>query len=244
MKSVDEFLDQILSGAPSSETVFLLLERQKAEGKVDTVIRECIKALGRYPRDARIRGLLAEACYERGWLTRAESEAERATAELEDLVPVYKLKARIYSSLNRPEEAARCLEIYLAHRPEERESLAPSRQTTPVPEAFPSPLGDVEERIETAPGVSPYPTPEIATPTLAELYFAQGQVQEAVSTYEKVVAQHPEAEQSRTRLEELKAVLAPPPPVRQADPDAERARNRKMKLIHALETWKESLQVQ
>lgn len=235
MKSVDELLDQILSGAPSSETVFLLLERQKAEGKVDTVIRECIKSLGRYPRDARIRGLLAEACYERGWLTRAESEAERATAELEDLVPVYKLKALIYSSLNRPEEAARCLEIYLAHRPEERESLAPSRRTTPVPEAFPSPLGDVEER---------YPTPEIATPTLAELYFAQGQVQEAVSTYEKVVAQNPEAEHSRTRLEELKAMLAPPPPVRQADPDEESARNRKIKLIHVLETWKESLQVQ
>jgi tetratricopeptide (TPR) repeat protein len=231
MKPAGEFLDQILSEAPSSETLFLLLKRWKAGGEVNNVIRECIKGLCRFPRDIRIRGLLAEVCFESGWLWRAESEVETATAQIEDLVPLYKLKAQIYTILNRREEAAKCLKIYLVHRPDDKESLALMQALTSRPEAPP-------DAYQPPPGSSP----EIATPTLAEVYFAQGQLHEAISTYEKFLAQNPEAEQSRKRLKELRAMIAPPPPV-QEDADAERERKKKMKMIHVLEIWKESMTV-
>src|SRR3990172_8923447 len=109
MKISEEILGQILSHAPSSETVLLLLQDLKAQGRIDAVIRAAIQALGRYPDDIRIRGILAEACLHSGWLSRAESEVEKATAHVEDLVPIYKLQAQIYSSLNRTKEALRCL---------------------------------------------------------------------------------------------------------------------------------------
>jgi tetratricopeptide (TPR) repeat protein len=241
MKSSDEFLDQILREAPSSETLYLLLKRQKAEGRIDTVIRECIDALGRYPRDVRIRALLAEACFECGWLSRAEAEVERATAQIEDVVSLYKLQAQIYSKMNKPEEAARSLKIYLAHRPDEQESLVPSQEVTPAPEPpSPSPQ-DVESRSETLQEKAAYSAPEIATPTLAEVYFAQGQIQEAISTYEKIVARHPEAEQSRLRLKELKAMIAPAPAMDRVDPGVERSLKKKEKLIQVLESWKEAI---
>jgi hypothetical protein len=41
---------------------------------------------------------------------------------------------------------------------------------------------------------------EIATPTLAEVYVNQGQIQEALTIYEKVVAQNPEDQTSIKRI--------------------------------------------
>jgi tetratricopeptide (TPR) repeat protein len=45
---------------------------------------------------------------------------------------------------------------------------------------------------------------QLATPTLAEIYFKQGQVQEAIRTYEKVLARNPHDERLIQRLNELK----------------------------------------
>ncbi len=235
IRSTDELLNQILSEAPSPETLVLLLKRSKAEGQITTVIQECIKALCRFPRDIRIRGLLAEACFESGWLSRAEMEVETVTAQIEDLVHLYKLRAQIYSGMNRRQEAVKSLEIYLAHRPDDEESRALLQELSPTPR-LPAVESSTENLQESLPLV-----PEIATPTLAEVYFAQGQIQEAISTYEKVLAQKPEAEQWRTRMEELRAMLAPPPAVQQEDRGAEGLRSRKMRLINVLERWKESI---
>jgi len=48
---------------------------------------------------------------------------------------------------------------------------------------------------------------DLATPTLAELYFSQGQTQEAIETYKKILLNNPEDEESEQRLDELKASL-------------------------------------
>jgi tetratricopeptide (TPR) repeat protein len=239
MTTTDELFSQILSEAPSSETILLLLKRWKEEGRINSVIREGIKALGRHPGDIRVRALLAETCFESGWLSRAESEAETAAGQVEELIGVYKLKAKIYARLNRREEAVRFLQIFLVHRPDDEESLHLLQELTPIPESPPAPVRAVEE----VPVVNPLPAavPEIATPTLAEVYFAQGQMEEAIATYEKVLAQNPAAEQSRTRLDELKRMIDPVPPAHETGPAEEPPRKKTQKLIHVLEAWKEAI---
>jgi tetratricopeptide (TPR) repeat protein len=240
MKASDEFLYQILNEAPSSETLFLLLANEKAEGRLDSVIRKCINALRRYPGDTRIRGLLAESCFENGWFSRAESEVETATAQIEKLIHLYKLKARVYSALNRKEEAFRSLEIYLAHNPEDQEALSLMQSIEPVHEAPAAPQSVIDrDSLQETPS---FPVSEIATPTLAEVYFAQGQIQEAVATYQKVLDQNPGAEHSRRRLEEIKAML-PSAPQQEDRKEEDPIRSKKEKLIRVLETWRESIRV-
>ena len=76
---------------------------------------------------------------------------------------------------------------------------------------------------------------EIATTTLAELYFDQGHLPEAIDTYEKVIEQNPEDENLKTRLEELKAMVAKEekPVMDMVDP----VRQKKEKMILTLESW-------
>lgn len=82
--------------------------------------------------------------------------------------------------------------------------------------------------------------PEIATATLAELYFDQGHLSEAISTYEKIIEQNPEDESSKSRLEELKTMLA-----KEEEPAAETVdpvKKKKEKMISTLESWLSAIQ--
>jgi hypothetical protein len=76
---------------------------------------------------------------------------------------------------------------------------------------------------------------DIATPTIAEVYFNQGLLQEAIDTYERVIARHPDDERSIKRLAELKAVT-------EDESDAEgRAGNeiraKREKTVNILQGW-------
>jgi tetratricopeptide (TPR) repeat protein len=249
MKPSDEFLNQILNETPSSETLFLLLTSQKSEGRLHAVIRKCIDALCRYPRDIRIRGLLAESCFESGWVSRAEAEVETATAQIEELIHLYKLKGVIYSALNRKEQAVRSLEIYLAHKPDDQEALSllesmkPVYETSPAYDKAPPVYQAAIDNNDSPPETPPFSAPGIATPTLAEVYFAQGQIQEAIATYEKVLDRNPTAEQHRKRLEELKAMVPSVPQPQENRKEEDPLRSKTEKLIRVLETWRESLAV-
>ncbi|RJR47637.1 MAG: hypothetical protein C4576_09255 [Desulfobacteraceae bacterium] len=236
----DDFLDRVLKQAPSSETLFLLLANRKAEGRLKEVIRECIEALGRYPEDARLRGLLAESCYEDGWLSRAESEIETATAKIEELVHLYKLKGLIYSALNKKEDAVKSLELYLAHKPDDNEAVSLLESMKPAGESPFKYAPEVDTRTQET---APFSVPEIATPTLAEVYFAQGQIEEAIATYQKVVDRNPDAERSRNRLEELKAMNSALDQEQEVGGEEEPLRSKKEKLIRVLETWREAIEV-
>ncbi len=48
---------------------------------------------------------------------------------------------------------------------------------------------------------------DLATPTLAKLYSSQGQIQEAINTYEKIVRNNPNDKESEQHLNKLKASL-------------------------------------
>jgi tetratricopeptide (TPR) repeat protein len=246
---MDDLSDQILTDGPSSGTLFVILSKLKETGQIKRVIKECIRALRYHPGDIPIRQLLAESYLEMGWLSLAEVEIELATRQLDHLIPAYKLKAHIYHAEKREAEASEALRLYLAHRPDDGEALAllekvkPSEETLidvpqPIVEEAPAPVRTVTE--EAPEPVELAALPEIATPTLAEVYFSQGQIQEAIHTYEKVVAQNPGAEQFRHRLEALKTMISPVSLMRE-DEEALRAREKRERLITHLETWRAQL---
>jgi cytochrome c-type biogenesis protein CcmH/NrfG len=83
--------------------------------------------------------------------------------------------------------------------------------------------------VEEAPAQEEEP-PEIATPTLAQIYFEQGQIEEAINTYEMIITQDPEDEFSKRRLEELQAMIA-------EEKGLHAVRQKKEKMIAILESW-------
>jgi len=252
-----DLYQQILECGPSSGTLFVVLSKLKQEGQWKRVVQECIRALNIHPQDIAIRQLLAEAYLETGFLSQAEAEWEKVTAQIDELASAYKRLAILYQEGNRDEEARKTLHVYLAHRPDDQEAqqLLEGLKTLPGPppiEMEPpvepaAPVGEEagpetsegaeEEAGEMAPPPEQETLPEIATPTLAELYYRQGQIEEAIRTYEKVVAGNPDDERAEARLEELRA--APPP---QAMVRTDKEREKKEKMIALLEKWLSNIQ--
>ena len=230
METSDSFLNGILANGPSPGTLFLVLSRLKEEGRLKEVILECRRALDVHPGDIPIRRLLAETYYESGRIPQAETEMNRVISQIEELMNSYVMQARILVHQKRDEEAVRMLKLYLAHRPDDTEArslldnlLAPDK-TLMEPE--------VEEE-----GL-----PEIATPTLAELYFRQGHIDDAVTTYERILARDPDNMSARQRLDELKGVKDHAPVSERNGKDD--TRGKKFKTISILENWLTSIRKQ
>lgn len=260
MTDYDQLLGEILNRDPSSETLGLVLAELKRLGHTRKAIHECVKALQLHPGDLPLRLILAEAYFEEGLFSHAEAEIERAVSQMDRYASAYRLQAEIYHAQKRNDEALRSLRIYLALRPQDERALD-LLKTLDVPQAVAAQeIAPTEEELlePTAPGPEEAAVPrameppeveaekpefrledevlsEIATPTLAEVYVNQGQFQEAISIYEKVIAQNPEDEASLSRLQTLRAVLEaePPPQVEEAP----RAKLRKQKTIAILESW-------
>ena len=75
---------------------------------------------------------------------------------------------------------------------------------------------------------------DLATPTIAEIYFDQGQLEAAVSVYEKVISKNPRDEKALVRLKELKSLLE------SAESHAfqeKKAIHNKERMIEILERW-------
>ncbi len=225
-----DLYNQILTNGPSPRTLFLVLSKMKEEGQLRRVIQECLKALSIHPFDIHIRQLLAESYFESGLISQAESELDKVTTMMNDFIPTYRLQAEIYHRERREEEAAEALKLYLAHRPDDQEARNLLDTLMPVEEV---PVTKPEPDVEEISG----PVEEIATPTLAELYFDQNLIQEAIATYEKVVAQNPEDERSRQRLEELKAMSIEDEALESDYKGVETIRQKKEKIITILEGW-------
>lgn len=244
----DDLYNEILRNGPSPGTILLVLSELKKDGQLKQAIQECIKALSVHPHDVSIRRLLAETYFEAGLITQAEAELETVTAGIGDLSAAYKLQAEIYSQQRREEEAAKALKIYLVHRPDDQEAHhllealeaveeAPVEQAQAEVEQISPPLQEAVEEVPPTP--EEQELPEIATPTLAEIYLDQGQLQQAINTYEKVVAQDSAAEASKRRLEELNRMMASEKGL--ADEGAELIRQKK-KMISVLEAWLADIQ--
>ncbi|MGD2124719.1 MAG: tetratricopeptide repeat protein [Desulfobacteraceae bacterium] len=244
----DDLYRQILERGPSTGTLSIVLSKLKQEGQWERVIQECTKALNFHPHDISLRQLLAEAYFETGLVSQAELELEKVTAQINDLISAYKLQAHLYHKERRNEEASRALKVYLAHRPDDQEALD-LLEAMEIPKEVPfgesPPAGEegitetpfpAEETAEPVPEITEEEgLPEISTSTLAEIYFNQGQIREAIRTYENVLAQNPEDKSSSERLEELKAMLSSEPLA--GDKEGDKERQKKEKTIAVLEAW-------
>ena len=241
---IDNFCEQILTHGPSSNTLFIIFTILKEEGHFKRVIQECLKALKIYPDDIKIRQLLAETYLNTGQTSQAEAELAKVDAQLTDLAQCYKLQAKIYYQQGREKEAAKALKCYLAHRPddEEAQNTYTSLMATGETHVMESSPGKEELAMQAdekvgkkAPIAEESDLPDIATPTLAEIYVDQGQISDAIEIYNKLVNRNPGDERSKQRLAELKSIK-----------EEEETREgkgigsiveKKLKLIAILEKW-------
>lgn len=123
MKTTSPLYREILASGPSPGIIFLILTRMKETGRTKEVIQECLKALAVYPNDIKIRTLLAESYVEEEKLSLAESELEKVAAQIDDLVSSYILQAEIFIRQKKNQDAAKALNLYLAHHPDDDSAL-------------------------------------------------------------------------------------------------------------------------
>lgn len=244
----DDFVDHILKKNPSQGTLLLVLTQLKKDGLINKAIQECIRALDIYPDDFRLRRLLAEAYFEAGLIGQAEAELGRLTSQLKDLSSVYNLQARILARQKRLEEAEVSLRTYLAANQDDQEALdlldsiatrigvekgveagVLSHEVEAEPE-----MAQAGELLEEGLIEEEDAIVDLASPTIAELYFSQGQVLEAIRTYEKILLKDPEDKLALRRLAELNEVVED----KAATPSQEHiARQNTLKTIAILEDW-------
>jgi tetratricopeptide (TPR) repeat protein len=237
MESLKSLYNEILSAGPSQGTIFLFLSRMKKEGMLETVIEKCSKALELYPDDIRIRRLLAEACFEAGRPSQAESEIQTVIGKINELMTCYRFQADLFISQGKTTEAIEALKLYLIHCPDDQDSYALLESMLPKEE----PPIEIEQAVpeELPPGqVEESGLPDIATATLGEVYVNQGMTKEAIETYEKVVEQSPDDSASKERLDELKNMVEQS---RIAEDKEKALIMRKKKMVAILESWLEGI---
>ena len=155
-----------------------------------------------------------------------EGEKPKATQAVEDFAHteeervedvVHSQEEDILESVVIPEDITRALEedieeeVLVAELPEERI--------------------DQEEKNEFA---------ELATTELAEIYYNQGLINEAINTYELALLSNPDDKTSMERLAELKALNVDKPEQQTAADDI--LRERKKRMITVLEEWMDRMQ--
>ncbi|NVM25025.1 MAG: tetratricopeptide repeat protein [Desulfobacterales bacterium] len=213
MNTLDGIYDEIVDRIATPRLRLILLEILKKEGKPERAIKACMKVLESFPDDIDIRGILAETYLEQGSIEFAEPELEKLCKQIDELSSVFKLRAELLRRENRIEEAIDSLKIYLAHHRSDQEATRL--------------LSELSSPKEEEPSVLP-------TSTLAEIYYKQGELEEAIKVYEQVVEASPDDEKSRIRLNELKEMK-----------EAEERRKakegilkeKKLRLIGILERW-------
>ena len=185
MNASNEIYDEIVDKIATPKARIILLEILKKEGKPEKVIQACLKALKSFPDDNGIRKLLAETYFEQGSVELAKEELDKISMQIKELTSVYKLQAEIFKEDNMVEEAINSLKLYLAHHSNDQDAARLLSELS-------APL---KEEVSILP-----------TSTLAEIYFKQGQLEEAITIYTQVVKDFPDDEKYKNRLEELKAL--------------------------------------
>lgn len=229
--------DEILRHGPSQTTVCIILARIKDEGRVNEAVKGCLKFLRAYPDDVHLRLLLAECYLEIGSVGQAETEFLKVTSMINDLAPAYARLAGMYAGQKRFREAAEAARIFLIHHPDDpefRELLKTVEKAKDAAE------GEGQDHAwPVFPDDEDGPLVDFATPTIAELYFNQGQLDAAVATYEKVLEEYPDDSASAERLSQLKDGLKAELETRLSDvtKDHPNLRSQKEKMLMILEKW-------
>jgi predicted Zn-dependent protease len=204
-----EIIDKIETPSASALLVKLLLK----EGKTEIAIEACLKALEIFPDDMTIRRLLAETYLQQGQMELAERELERLVDQIGEFTSVFKLQAKLFKKEEKLKEAIRALEVYLVHHKDDEEAVQLLSEL--------SSTGKGERDV-------------LPTPTLAEIFFKQGAMEEAIKVYQQVVEASPDDEKSKMRLNELKQVTVAEV---QEIAGETATKGKKLELIRILENW-------
>lgn len=198
LNRTDELSDLILNNGPSDNTLLLLLNQFKSRGRTGEIIRRCLEAKKRGPNGPGLALLLAEAYLEKGFVGLAEIEIGQVISEIEKYSIAYRLAAEILIRRNRPEDATKLLETYLIHNPDDIEASELLKNIRTV-KGRQNETEHEKVRVETF-------SSDLASPTIAEIYYEQGQINEAINTYEKILLKRSEDQKAQKRLEELKTM--------------------------------------
>ncbi|UCE33582.1 MAG: tetratricopeptide repeat protein [Deltaproteobacteria bacterium] len=204
-----EIIDKIETPSASALLVKLLLK----EGKTEIAIEACLKALEIFPDNMTIRRLLAETYLQQGRMELAERELERLADQIGELTSVFKLQAKLFKEEEKLKEAIRALEVYLVHHKDDEEAAQLLSEL--------SSAGKGERDV-------------VPTPTLAEIFFNQGALEEAIKVYQQVVEASPDDEKSKMRLNELKQMKVAEV---QEIAGETATKGKKLELIRILENW-------
>lgn len=244
----ENLYNELLSGNPSQGTLFRVLSMMKKEGLLEMVMEECKRALETYPDDIKIRRLLAETYLAAGRISQAESEIKAVIAGINELMTCYRFQADLLISEGRNKEAIEALKLYMIHCPDDKEGyslLESLLLREEVPDETMHAEVPVTAGVEEAAATADFPldaeTPDIATATLAEIYFKQGMTEKAIEIYQQIIEQTPDDNISRMRQNELKSMLEQSR-LKEAREKERSIRNKKIMLI--LESWLEGVRKQ
>ena len=204
-----EIIDKIETPSASVLLIRLLIE----EGKTEIAVKACLKALEIFPDDMNIRRLLAETYFSQGHLDLAEKELGKLAHKIGELSSIFKLQAKVFRKEDRLREAIKALELYLAHHSSDKEA-------TQLLSELSSPREEEQ--------------PVLPTSTLAEIYYNQGALDEAIETYQQVLRDSPDDAKSKKRLKELMEIKKTGD---QGKSTEGIVREQKVKFIGILERW-------
>lgn len=233
-----DFLLELLHQGTSETATVRILQRLCEQRHVRTALRETVKASERFPESFDIRLMKAEMLLVAGFSGLAEKELDALDSPFRRLSRILKLRADILLRQGRHRAAQRFLETYLAIQPEDPDAADLARRTTRLARGEQEDLalslkalapceetGDAES--QEAGRAEP-----LATPTLAEIYCSQGDVEEAIRIYRVIVDRSPDDERSRRRLEALERS-------RSAGEQGDRPQR---ELVAILEGWLQKIQ--
>jgi len=185
MTTLNDIYDEIVDKIATPNARIILLEILKKEGKPEKIIQACLKALEAFPDDISIRKLLAETYFEQKSIELAKAELERISKQIEGLSSVLKLQAELFREEGMTEKAINSLKLYLAHHSNDQDAARLLSELSAPPKEEASIL---------------------PTSTLAEIYYKQGELEEAIKIYAQVVKDFPDDEKYKNRLDELKKI--------------------------------------
>jgi tetratricopeptide (TPR) repeat protein len=204
-----EIIDKIETPSASALLVKLLLK----EGKAEMAIEACLKALEIFPDNMSIRRLLAETYVQQGRMEHAERELKKLADQIGEFTSVFKLQAKLFKKEEKLDEAIRALEVYLVHHKDDEEAIQLLSEL--------SSTGKGEQHV-------------VPTPTLAEIFFNQGALEEAIKVYQQVVEGNPDDEKSKMRLNKLKQMKVAGV---QETAGETGTKDKTLELIRVLENW-------
>jgi len=213
MTTLNGIYDEIVDKIATPKARIILLEILKKEGKPEKVIQACLKVLESFPDDISIRKLLAETYFEQRSIELAKVELEIISKQINELSSVFKLQAELFKEENMVEEAINSLKLYLAHHSNDQDAARLLSELSASP----------KEEVSIIP-----------TSTLAEIYYKQGELEEAIKIYTQVVESFPDDEKYKDRLEELKALRKTEEPERSHEAII---KEKKLTIIGILEKW-------